>query len=100
MISTSGATLLEPPAINVLREQLLPLAILVTPNLDETEVLTGRKVASVETMRAAAREIHARFGCAALVKGGHLRNQRKAVDVFFDGRTEQLLPAPFVRGVA
>jgi hydroxymethylpyrimidine/phosphomethylpyrimidine kinase len=99
MISTSGAPLLKPAAINFLREQLLPLATLVTPNLDEAETLTGRKIASVENMRVAAREIHARFGCAVLVKGGHLRGLRDAVDIFFDGRTELLLSAPFIKGV-
>jgi hydroxymethylpyrimidine/phosphomethylpyrimidine kinase len=92
--------LLKPAAIKILREQLLPLATLVTPNLDETEILTGGPIVSVEDMRAAAREIHARFGCAVLVKGGHLRNQREAVDIFFDGRTELLLTAPFVKGVS
>jgi hydroxymethylpyrimidine/phosphomethylpyrimidine kinase len=51
-------------------------------------------------MRVAAREIHARFGCAALVKGGHLRDGRDAVDIFFDGRTELLLRAPFIKGVS
>ena len=100
MISTSGAALLKPAAIKILREQLLPLATLVTPNLDETEVLTGCSVASVEDMRTAGRKIHARFGCAVLVKGGHLRHQREAVDIFFDGRTELLLSAPFIRGVS
>ncbi len=100
MISTNGAPLLKPAAVKILREQLLPLATLVTPNLDETEILTGRKIASVENMRVAAREIHARFGCAALVKGGHLRGLRDAVDIFFDGRTEWLLRAPFVKGVS
>jgi hydroxymethylpyrimidine/phosphomethylpyrimidine kinase len=100
MISTSGAPLLRPAAIKILREQLLPLATLVTPNLDETETLTGRKIASVENMRMAAREIHTRFGCAALVKGGHLRSLRDAVDIFFDGRTELLLSAPFIKGVS
>ena len=100
MISTSGAPLLKPAAMKILRERLLPLATLVTPNLDEAGVLTGRKIASVENMRAAAREIHAQFGCAVLVKGGHLRGLRDAVDIFFDGRTEWLLSAPFVRGVS
>ncbi|MGO8838420.1 MAG: bifunctional hydroxymethylpyrimidine kinase/phosphomethylpyrimidine kinase [Limisphaerales bacterium] len=100
MISTSGATLLQPAAIKTLRERLLPLADLVTPNLDETGILTGRKIVSVEDMRRAAREIHARYGSAVLVKGGHLRGMREAVDIFFDGRTELLLSAPFVRGVS
>jgi hydroxymethylpyrimidine/phosphomethylpyrimidine kinase len=100
MISTSGAVLLKPSAMKALRDRLLPLATLVTPNLDETRILTGRKVASVEDMRRAARTIQARFGCAVLVKGGHLRGTRDAVDIFFDGRTEWLLNAPFVRGVS
>ena len=99
MISTSGAKLLEPAAVKILKEKLLPLATLVTPNLDETEILTGHKPASVEEMRGAAREIHSRFGCAALVKGGHLKNSREAADIFFDGKTELLLSAPFVKGV-
>jgi hydroxymethylpyrimidine/phosphomethylpyrimidine kinase len=43
--------------------------------------------------------LHARFGCAALVKGGHLRGLREAVDIFYDGRTELLLSTPFIRGV-
>jgi hydroxymethylpyrimidine/phosphomethylpyrimidine kinase len=99
MISTSGAMLLKPAAIKVLQEHLLPLAALVTPNLREAEILTGRKMTSIENMRAAAREIHAHFGCAVLVKGGHLRSGCEAVDIFFDGRTELLLTAPFVKGV-
>jgi len=100
MIATSGAVLLPPAAVKILMEQLLPRASLVTPNLAEAEVLTGRKIASVEDLRAAAREIHARFGCPALVKGGHLRGQREAVDILFDGRTEWLLCAPFVKGLS
>ena len=100
MIATSGAALLKPVAIKTLRERLLPLATLVTPNLDETVILAGYKIASVADMRAAARDLQARFGCAALIKGGHLRGLREAVDIFFDGRTELLLSAPFVRGVS
>ena len=83
MVSTSGAKLLEPAAVKVLTEKLLPLAALVTPNLDEAEILTGRKLASLEDMRRAAREIHARFGCAALVKGGHLRGRARGRGHFF-----------------
>jgi hydroxymethylpyrimidine/phosphomethylpyrimidine kinase len=100
MVSTSGARLLKPAAVRLLCEELLPLATLVTPNLDETEVLLDRKLSSVEDLRAAAREIYRRFGCAALVKGGHLRGLRDAVDIFNDGREELLLRAPFVRGIS
>ena len=99
-IATSGATLLKPDALKILKEKLLPLAALVTPNLDEAEILAGQKISSPEKMRAAARKIHSEFGCAVLLKGGHLKNCREAIDVFFDGETELLLTAPFVRGVA
>ncbi len=99
MVSTSGAALLKPAAVKILKEELLPLATLLTPNLYEAENLAGCKLASVDDLRTATREIHARFGCAALVKGGHLRGWREAVDIFFDGRTELLLSAPFIKGV-
>jgi hydroxymethylpyrimidine/phosphomethylpyrimidine kinase len=99
MVSTGGAALLKPAAVKILQKQLLPLAALVTPNLHEAGILTGRKITTIENMRTAAREIHERFGCAALVKGGHLRSGCEAVDIFFDGRTELLLTAPFIKGV-
>jgi hydroxymethylpyrimidine/phosphomethylpyrimidine kinase len=99
-ISTSGTRLLQPAAEKVLKEKLLPLAALVTPNLDEAEILAGQKIPSPEKMREAARKIHSRYGCAVLLKGGHLKNSRQAIDVFFDGETELLLSAPFVKGVS
>jgi hydroxymethylpyrimidine/phosphomethylpyrimidine kinase len=99
LVSTSGARLLEPAAIKILKGKLLPLATLVTPNLDETEILTGHRPRSIAEMRTAAAEIHSRYGCAALVKGGHLSNARAATDIFFDGKTESELCAPFVKGV-
>jgi hydroxymethylpyrimidine/phosphomethylpyrimidine kinase len=100
MVATSGARLLQPAAVKALREELFPLATLVTPNLPEAEILVGRTLQSPEDLRQAAREIHRRFGCAALVKGGHWRQAREAVDFFFDGRNEWLLVSPFVRGVS
>ena len=99
MSATSGACLLESSAVRTVQSQLLPLAVLATPNLDETAVLVGRKIGSVEEMRDAAREIKSRFGCAALVKGGHLRGLREAIDIYYDGKVELLLSAPFVRGI-
>ncbi len=100
MVATSGARLLKPAAVRLYQSELLPLAALVTPNLDEAEILVGRKLKSVEDLRAAAREIHSHHGCAVLMKGGHLRNLKEAVDIFWDGREELLLSAPFVRGVS
>jgi hydroxymethylpyrimidine/phosphomethylpyrimidine kinase len=98
MISTSGTRLLKTDALRALEKELLPLATLVTPNLDEASILVGRGLRSVEDMRAAAKEIARRFGCAALVKGGHLRGGKEAVDVLCDDANEWLLTAPFVKG--
>jgi hydroxymethylpyrimidine/phosphomethylpyrimidine kinase len=72
MVASSGHRLLTTEAEDVIRESLLPLAALVTPNLDEAAVLTGRVVHDVPTMERAG-ETLLRFGAAAaLVKGGHL----------------------------
>jgi hydroxymethylpyrimidine/phosphomethylpyrimidine kinase len=72
MVSTSGDRLLATEAEEVVREDLLPLAALVTPNLDEAAILTGRVVHDVPTMERAGATL-LRFGAgAALVKGGHL----------------------------
>ena len=100
MVATSGARLLRPSAQRALTVELLPLASLVTPNLSEAEIVTGDKIVEVEELRAAARKIYSQFGCAALVKGGHLRGLDDAVDFYFDGDTELLLKAPFVKGVS
>jgi len=95
MIATSGARLLKSSARELLK--LLPLAVLVTPNLHEAEILIGANLQSPEQMRQAAREIHRRFGCAALVKGGHLLDSKEAIDIFYDGKHELLLSAPFMK---
>lgn len=100
MVSTSGARLLKPAAIRILCAELLPLATLVTPNLDEAEILVKVRLRSVEDLRMAAKGLHQKFGCAALVKGGHLRGLKEAVDIFCDAKEELLLSAPFVRGVS
>jgi hydroxymethylpyrimidine/phosphomethylpyrimidine kinase len=99
MVATSGTRLLKRAAIRVLCEKLLPIATLVTPNLPEAEMLIGERLTSPEDLRWAAQILHRRFGCAALVKGGHLRGLKQAVDIFYDGTDELLLTAPFIRGV-
>ncbi len=100
MIATSGARLLERPAKKALEDELLPLATLVTPNVPEAEALTGLKLRDPEDLRAAARKLHRQFGCAALVKGGHLQTGPTAIDVFYDGKEEFLLEAARAKGVA
>lgn len=99
MISTSGARLLQGSAQGALENALFSQATLITPNVEEAQALTNRRLKSVEDLRQAARELHRRFGCAALVKGGHLRGLNEAVDIYYDGKEEWLLSAPFVRGV-
>lgn len=74
MVATSGAMLLEEEAVTALKERLLPRAALVTPNIPEAEVLSGRTIGSVKEMEAAAETILA-SGCeAVLLKGGHLES--------------------------
>jgi hydroxymethylpyrimidine/phosphomethylpyrimidine kinase len=99
MISTSGRRLLQIDAVEVLKRELLPMAALVTPNRAEAEVLTGKKIETPEDMRAAARVIYRTFGCAALVKGGHVEGTREAIDILFDGRSEWTFSAPRARNV-
>jgi hydroxymethylpyrimidine kinase/phosphomethylpyrimidine kinase len=75
IVSTSGTRLLTTEAEEVLREDLLPLAALVTPNLDEAAILTGRVVHDTATMERAGASL-LRFGAgAALIKGGHLAGE-------------------------
>jgi len=100
MVATSGDLLLKPEAITLFRERLFPLANLITPNLDEVQTLLGRPVTTVQEMEAAGDELVRTFGCAFLLKGGHLRGER-AIDILFtrDG-TRHSFSAPFVPGVS
>lgn len=84
MVAKSGSTLLRPDAIEVLKRSLLPLALVVTPNTDEAQVLTGRPVRTAEDMEQAALAIHGLGAKHVLIKGGHLEGD--AIDVLFDGR--------------
>jgi hydroxymethylpyrimidine/phosphomethylpyrimidine kinase len=72
MIATSGAVLIDRAAIDVLVQELFPLAVLVTPNLDEAALLVGRPLESEADMEAAARQLIERGARAVLLKGGHL----------------------------
>jgi hydroxymethylpyrimidine/phosphomethylpyrimidine kinase len=84
MIATSGDRLLDPDAEDAITTALLPLATLVTPNLDEAALLAGFAVEDVGGMERAARSLVERGARAALVKGGHLRGDT-VTDVLFDG---------------
>ena len=98
-IATSGARLLRAPAFRLLRDDLLPLASLVTPNIPEAEKLLGCSITGPEDLREAARALHTQHGCAVLVKGGHLQGTGQAIDILFDGKDEWLFSARRVRAV-
>jgi hydroxymethylpyrimidine/phosphomethylpyrimidine kinase len=84
LVSSSGASLVESTGVPVMIERLLPLAAVITPNVDEASTLTALPVTNVEQMRAAAARLHS-FGAAAVViTGGHLE---KAIDLLsFTGK--------------
>ena len=72
MVATSGAVLIDNPAIAVLVRELFPRAVLVTPNLDEAALLVGRPLHNVQDMEDAAAQLLAMGAHAVLLKGGHL----------------------------
>jgi hydroxymethylpyrimidine/phosphomethylpyrimidine kinase len=76
--SSSGTSLLDAAGVRLLTEELLPLAAVVTPNIDEASALTGLTVTDPEQMRAAARRFHEMGASAVVVTGGHLE---KAIDL-------------------
>ncbi len=76
--SSSGADLLDAAGTRMLIEKLLPLADVVTPNVDEAAVLTGLKVTDLDEMRAAAAKLHEMGSAAVVITGGHLE---KAIDL-------------------
>ena len=74
MVATSGARLMDEDAIDILKRKLLPLATVITPNIPEAEVLSGRKIKNAQDMESAAEKIVEEYGCAVLLKGGHRIN--------------------------
>jgi hydroxymethylpyrimidine/phosphomethylpyrimidine kinase len=85
MVSRTGAQLIDDSAIATLRDTLIPLATLVTPNRYEAQLLGGLEIATLETMQLAAQKIYKLGAKAVLVKGGSMTGELRGVDVFFDG---------------
>ena len=86
MVATSGARLIEEAAVETLKARILPLATVITPNIPEAEVLTGMVIKDEADMEKAAKALVDRYGCAALVKGGHRIND--ANDVLYSKEYE------------
>lgn len=85
MVATSGAKLISEDAIETLKENLIPLATLITPNIPESEILSGMKIETEEQMVYAAKQISEKFKTAVLVKGGHSINDANDV-LYTDGK--------------
>lgn len=83
--SMHGDALLAAEALDTLRDKLVPLATVVTPNLDEVRLITGIDVVDADSQQAAARALHDLGARWALVKGGHLRSSDHSPDLLFDG---------------
>ena len=90
MIAASGARLLQEEAVAMIRERLIPLATVVTPNIPEAEVLSGIKITERSGMEEAARRIHAMGPRHVVVKGGHLEGDENSDDLLFDGKSFQV----------
>ena len=74
MVATSGAKLISDDAVEILKQELFPLADVLTPNIPEAEVLSGMKIETAEDMIKAAAAIGEKYSCAVLCKGGHQLN--------------------------
>src|SRR3972149_3788345 len=90
----SGDSLLAPEARRAVREELLPLATIVTPNIFEAEMLLERRIEGLDAMRAAAQELKT-FGCPwVALKGGHLDIEGESIDVLCGGGEVRFLRSP------
>ncbi|BAT54095.1 phosphomethylpyrimidine kinase [Nostoc sp. NIES-3756] len=92
MVSRTGAQLIDEDAVKTLRQQLIPLAAIITPNKYEAQILSGFPINSLDDMRAAAQFIHRNLKVkAVLVKGGGMQGNARGVDIWFDGQNLETL---------
>jgi hydroxymethylpyrimidine/phosphomethylpyrimidine kinase len=94
MVSRAGSRLIDEKAIGALRELLLPLATIVTPNRYEAQLLAGLEIQTIQDMSEAARRIHRLGPKAVLIKGGAMPGPLKGTDVWFDGQHFETLSVP------
>lgn len=91
MVSRAGAQLIDDPAIATLRASLIPLALILTPNRYEAQILSGLEIRSLDEMRIAAQQIYQLGPKAVLVKGGGMAGNLRGVDIWFDGNRFETL---------
>ena len=96
MVAKGGAALLAASARETVRDLLLPLALVVTPNIPEAEVLAGMEIKDLAGMKEAARRVRQLGARTVVIKGGHLAaaQEDRVVDVFYDGRSFSELSGP------
>lgn len=95
MVATSGDLLIKRNAVAALRARLIPLALVVTPNIPEAEELTGMELRTAEEIEEAARRIVRMGARSVVIKGGHRKGP--AIDLFYDGKQFRALYAPRIR---
>ena len=93
MVASTGASLLEPDAIRTYTTELLPLAHVITPNLPEAAALLGESIETPSEMEAAAMILSGTFGCAVLLKGGHL-DLKECTDFLWENGTMHRFSSP------
>ena len=91
MVSRTGAQLLDDDAIKTIRDVLIPLAAIATPNRYEAQILADMQIHTLDDMQTAAQKIHKLGARSVLVKGGGMTDDLKAVDVWFDGDRLEVL---------
>ncbi len=91
MVSRTGAQLIDDSAITTLKQQLLPIAQIVTPNRYEAQILAGIAIDTLEDMQKAAQTIYGLGARAVLVKGGSMPAELRGIDVYFDGKSLDIL---------
>jgi len=96
MVSKSGQSLLRADAMHILKTDLIPMALLITPNIHEAELLTESTIQTLADVRQACKAIHQSMGCQhVLIKGGHLL-EKPAMDVLYDGRFFRMYPGEYL----
>ncbi|WP_079505592.1 bifunctional hydroxymethylpyrimidine kinase/phosphomethylpyrimidine kinase [Mesobacillus jeotgali] len=94
MIAKGGASLLQQEAVAALKTHLLPLCLIITPNIPEAEVLTGMSIHSIDEKKEAAKLIHKLGAKNVVIKGGHDEGTNESVDLLFDGSEFAYFSAP------
>lgn len=90
MVATSGDKLLQDEAIDTLKNELIPFARVITPNIPEAEILLGKKIDSQDDLPKVIKELSVNRSVSVLLKAGHLKDE-KLTDVFYNAETDEII---------